>query len=159
MNTLPSYRLFFFDMSGINVAIPLIARRIEELFPCRDHGRPITVGTRQLVNTDLFPIKKLLDKIKDEMGEKPVTIFDPADWLQSWYPRLAHGTMRNMIAHEQHMIRSQITFVFVPHDLFPELQEILGGKTGDRPYPLVEIAGVFLSGAFSPREVIYHQPL
>ncbi len=159
MNTLPSYRLFFFDMSGINVAIPLIARRIKELFPCRDRGRPITIGTRQLENTDPFPIKRLLGEIKDQMGETPVTIFDAADWLWSTYPRLAHDTLRNMIADEQHQVRSQVTFVFVPHDLFSELQGVLEGNTGDRPCPLVETSGVFLSGAFSPREVIYHQPL
>lgn len=155
MYTLQTRRFFFYDMSGINRAIPLVAERLRALFPNRDHGRPITVSVRQPEGA-YFPVEKLLSRIKDEMGEKPVTIFDSASWLRSTYPILPNDTVRAILKSEREQVLSLTAFVFLSHDMFPELAQVLGKKSETDHCPVAEVAGVYLSGVFTPQEIVYH---
>ncbi len=146
-------------MSGIDAAIPPVADRMKELFPHRDHGRPITVSVRQRKGDDPFPIERLLDKIRDLMGKDPVTVFDAAPWLRTTYPHLASGTVRAILGSEQGRTVTQVTFVILPSEIFSELSEVvLGKKSDEKRGPVVEIEGVYLDGVFETRRATYHSP-
>lgn len=155
----PTCRFFFVGMDRINGAIPFLARRLAELFPTRDHGRPITVGIREQGGFGrTFPVEKLLGKIKEAMGPKPVTVFDVAGWAQETYPRLMTGTVWNILSCGPGQIKSQVILVFVRRDLFHELASILEQKPPEDDCPVAEVHCSYPSGNLNIQEVIYPPP-